>query len=134
MNLVAFLFQEMPADSAAGGVAATAMLVVWFAVVAVVIAAIWKVFVKAGEPGWAALIPIYNLIVMLKIAGKPAWWVVLMLIPGVNLIVAIIMYIGFAQAFGKGAGFAFGLLLLPFVFFPILAWGDARHSAVMAPA
>src|SRR6188508_1926315 len=104
MNLVAFLFQETPADSAAGGVAATAMLVVWFAVVAIVVAAIWKVFVKAGEPGWAALVPIYNLIVMLKIAGKPAWWVVLMFIPIVNFVVAIIVYIAFAQAFGKGAG------------------------------
>jgi hypothetical protein len=128
MNLVAFLFQELPADSAAGGAAATGMLVVWLLVVAVMIAAMWKIFVKAGEPGWAALIPIYNLVVMLKIAGKPAWWVLLMLIPFVNIVVFIIAYIAFAQAFGKGAGFAIGLLLLPFVFFPLLAWGDSRYQ------
>jgi hypothetical protein len=131
-NLVAFLlFQEQfPAETAAGGAAATGIMIVWLAVVAVMIAAMWKIFVKAGEPGWAAIVPIYNLVVMLRIAGKPAWWVLLMLIPIVNIVVFIMAYIAFAQAFGKGAGFAIGMLLLPFVFFPLLAWGDARHHQV----
>ena len=131
-NLVAFLLlqEQVSTSSPAAGIAATGMLVVWLAVVALMIAALWKVFVKAGEPGWAALIPIYNIVVMLKIAGKPAWWVLLMFIPFVNIIVMIIAFIAFAQAFGKGTGFALGLVFLPFIFFPLLAWGDSRRQAV----
>ena len=128
-NFVAFLFQEYsPESSAAAGAIGTGIVIVWLTVMVLMIAALWKVFEKAGEPGWAAIIPIYNLIVMLRIAGKPAWWVVLMLIPFVNFVVAIILMIAFAQAFGKGAGFGIGLALLPMIFFPILAWGDSRHS------
>lgn len=93
----------------------------------VVIAGLWKTFEKAGKPGWAAIIPIYNIIVMLEIAGKPVWWIILFLIPCVNLVVAIIFYIDFAKAFGKGALFAIGLWLLSPIFFPILGFGDAKY-------
>ena len=120
-------FQESTAPDAAAGAAATGIMVIWLAVLVLMIAAMWKVFDKAGEPGWAAIVPIYNLYVMLKIAGKPGWWLILMLIPFVNLVVGIIMYIAFAQAFGKGAGFGLGLLFLGPIFFPILAWGEARY-------
>jgi hypothetical protein len=92
------------------------------------IAAMWKVFEKAGEPGWAAIIPIYNFLVLLKISGKPMWWIILFFIPLVNLIVAIVMLCSLAKNFGKGGGFALGLLLLPPVFYPMLAWGDARYQ------
>jgi len=88
----------------------------------------WKVFEKAGKPGWAAIVPIYNLIVLLQIAGKPVWWIVLLLIPVVNLVVLIVMYSGVARNFGKGVGFALGLIFLSFIFFPILAWGSAAYS------
>lgn len=91
------------------------------------IASMWVLYAKAGEPGWAALIPIYNLYILLKIAGKPGWWLLLMLIPFVSLVIAIITYIGVAKNFGKGGGFAFGLVLLPYVFFPILAFGSAEY-------
>src|SRR5690242_8865837 len=74
----------------------------------VMLAAMWKVFTKAGKPGWACLIPIYNLIVLLAIAGKPAWWVVLFLIPIVSFVMTILMYVGLANRFGKGGGFAVG--------------------------
>ena len=103
------------------------VIVGYLVVVAILIAAMWKVFEKAGEPGWAAIVPIYNLIVLLKIAGKPAWWIVLFLIPIVSLVIAIIHSIALAKAFGKGGGFAVGLLLLGFIFYPILAWGDAEY-------
>ena len=92
------------------------------------IASIWKVFSKAGEPGWAAIVPIYNVIVLLKIAGKPLWWIILFIIPIVSLIVGIFMGIGLAGRFGKTAGYGIGLALLPFIFFPILAFGDAKYS------
>ncbi|HYR27677.1 MAG TPA: DUF5684 domain-containing protein [Thermoanaerobaculia bacterium] len=103
-------------------------MVITLAIILVVIASMWKVFEKAGEPGWAAIVPIYNLIVLLKIAGKPAWWVVLMFIPFVNFVVAIIAIMALAKNFGKGAGFGLGLLFLAPVFYPILAWGDARYQ------
>lgn len=109
--------------------------VVWIVYVAFLIlmlAAMWKVFTKAGEPGWAILIPIYNLYIMCKIAGRPGWWVLLMLIPLVNFIIAIILYVDLAKSFGKGAGFAVGMLFLPFIFFPILGFGSAQYQGPSA--
>jgi hypothetical protein len=94
----------------------------------VVIAGMWKVFVKAGEPGWAAIVPIYNIIVMLKIAGKPVWWIVLFLIPVVSFVIAILVAISLAQRFGKSTGFGVGLAFLPFVFYPMLGFGDATYA------
>jgi uncharacterized membrane protein YoaK (UPF0700 family) len=95
---------------------------------------VWKVFAKAGEPGWAAIIPIYNVIVFLKIAGRPWWWVFLLLIPLVNIIVGIIASLDVAKAFGKGAGFGVGLALLGVIFYPILAFGDAKYVRAAAAA
>lgn len=102
--------------------------IIWCVVVVVEIAAIWTVFQKAGRPGWAAIIPIYNLIVMLQVAGKPVWWILLFLIPLVNIVIGILMYAGIAKNFGKGTGFALGLIFLGFIFFPILAWSDATYQ------
>ncbi|HET7704653.1 MAG TPA: DUF5684 domain-containing protein [Thermoanaerobaculia bacterium] len=135
-NLFAFmLFQEFSeGEQAAAGAVGTGFMIVVFALVVLMIAAMWKIFVKAGEPGWAAIVPIYNLYIILKIAGKPGWWLLLFLIPVVNFVVAIMTYISFAQAFGKGVGFALGLLFLGVIFFPILAWGDSRYSGVPQPA
>ena len=91
------------------------------------VATMWKVFEKAGKPGWASIIPIYNTIVMLQIAGRPIWWILLFLIPLVNIVIVIIMHIDISKAFGHGVGFGWGLLLLGFIFFPILAWGDSQY-------
>src|SRR3977135_3170676 len=91
----------------------------YFAVIILLIAAMWKVFSKAGQPGWAAIIPIFNMYVLCKVAGRPGWWVILMLIPLVNLIILIIVNIDIAKNFGKGVGFGIGLILLPFIFYPI---------------
>ena len=100
--------------------------IVWLALSVLVIVSMWKVFTKAGKPGWGAVIPIYNVYLLLKIAGKPGWWLVLYFIPLVNIVIAIIACIGVAQSFGKGACFGVGLALLGIVFFPILAFGDAK--------
>ena len=100
----------------------------------VMIAAMWKVFTKAGKPGWAAIIPIYNIIVLLGIAGKPAWWIVLLLIPIVNLVIAILMYVALAEKFVKGGGFAMGLVFLGIIFFPILGFGSAQYQGAVAKA
>jgi uncharacterized membrane protein YhaH (DUF805 family) len=97
-------------------------------IIILMIVSMWKVFTKAGKPGWACLIPFYNIIVMLQIAGKPGWWLLLFLIPVVNFIIAIITLLAFAANFGKGGGFVAGLIFLPFIFWPLLAFGDARYS------
>ncbi|MEA2162419.1 MAG: hypothetical protein QOK37_546 [Thermoanaerobaculia bacterium] len=119
----------VPAAAAGMGIG---LGIAYLVVILLIIISLWKIFVKAGKPGWAAIIPIYNLIVILEIAGKPIWWFILMLIPFVNIIVLIIVYIAFARNFGKGAGFAIGMLILPFIFFPMLAFGDARYQPVAA--
>lgn len=87
----------------------------------------WKIYEKAGKPGWTCIIPIYNTIVMLEIVGKPWWWLFLFMIPGVNLVFAIWATNLLSKSFGKTEGFTVGLILLSIVFFPILAFGGAKY-------
>ncbi|MHC4884545.1 MAG: DUF5684 domain-containing protein [Planctomycetota bacterium] len=110
--------------AAAGGI----MALINLAIVLLAIIGLWKTFSKAGEPGWGAIIPIYNIILMLKVAGKPLWWIILLFIPLVNLIIIILTMVGIAKNFGKGAGFGIGLTFLGFIFFPILGFGDAQFA------
>ena len=105
----------------------TTFIVLCLAVIAVMIASMWKVFEKAGKPGWAAIVPIYNLIVLLEIVGRPAWWFLLMLIPLVNLVFLIILTIDVAKSFGKDVGFGIAMLIVPIIMYPILGFGDARY-------
>jgi len=90
--------------------------------------AMWKFFTKAGEPGWAILIPVYNMIVMLRIAGKPAWWFLLLCIPLAQIVFAIDVDVCTARRFGKGVFFGLGLLFLPIICYPILAFGSATYD------
>jgi len=113
-----------------GDTGQTVFLIVYVALIAVVIAGMWAMFEKAGKPGWASIIPFYNTIVLLEIVGKPIWWFLLMLVPFVNIVIAIIVMIDLSKAFGKDIGYAIGLILLPFVFIPILGFGDARYRRV----
>jgi hypothetical protein len=103
--------------------------VVIAAVVVFMLAAMWKVFVKAGRPGWACIVPIYNAYVMLKIAGKPGWWLLLFLVPGVNIVIEILVQVGIAEKFGKDGGFVVGMIFLPIIFYPILGFGSATYKA-----
>ena len=93
-----------------------------------IIASMWKLYEKAGKPGWAAIVPIYNLIVLLEIVGKPVWWIVLFLIPFVNFLVIIYVFILLAKSFGKGTGFGILMFILPFIFIPMLAFGDSQYQ------
>jgi hypothetical protein len=97
-----------------------------------VIVAMWKVFTKAGQPGWASIIPIYNIYIWCKIVGRPGWWVILMLIPFVNFIILIILSIDMAKSFGKGVGFGLGLAFLGIIFLPILGFGSAQYQGPAA--
>lgn len=98
-------------------------------------AGLWKIFEKAGKPGWAAIIPIYNLIVLLEIVRKPTWWIVLMLIPYLNIIWIIWTYNLLSKSFGKDEGYTIGIIFLPFVFLPMLGFGDAQyiHDQIAGP-
>jgi len=103
------------------------LLIIGLAVAVLMIVSIWYVFVKAAEPGWAILIPIYNILIMIKIAGKPWWFILLMLIPIVNIVIEIMVLHGISKNFGKDAGFTVGLVLLGFIFFPILGFGKSQY-------
>ena len=92
------------------------------------IAAVWTVFQKAGQPGWAAIVPIYNCIVWLKVAQKPVWWILLAIIPLVNIVMAIIVVHNISKNFGHGVGFSLGIIFLSAFFIPLLAWGDSEYQ------
>jgi len=128
MNTLSLVFTG---DNVAGVIGAIfgVMMLVYLAVIVLMIAGMWMVFTKAGKPGWAAIVPIYNLIVLLEIVGKPLWWILLCLIPFVNLVIFILIAIELAKVFGKGVGFALGLVFLPFVFYPVLGFGSAQYQS-----
>lgn len=94
----------------------------------VVIASSWKMYEKAGVAGWKAIIPIYNMYVLVQIAGKPWWWFLLMFVPVVGVIIYLLVGLSLAERFGKGTLFGIGLFFLGFIFVPILAFGKARYQ------
>lgn len=102
--------------------------VVYLVFAAIIIAALWRIYTKAGKPGWAAIVPIYNIWVLLEIVGRPGWWLILYFIPLVNIVVWAIVQYDLAKAFGKGLGFAIGLIFLPGLFHMILGFGDSQYQ------
>jgi hypothetical protein len=110
----------------------SAIVVVYIAIVVAVVVAWWQVFTKSGEAGWKALIPIYNLIVILKIVGREAWWVILLIIPIVSLVVWVIVAIDLARSFGRGTGFGLGLAFLSPIFGLILGFGSDTYKGPAA--
>ena len=108
--------------------------IIYLAIVVAVIAGWWQIFTKAGEAGWKAIIPIYNVIVILKIVGRETWWVILMLIPIVSFIVWIVVAIDLAKSFGRGTGFGVGLALLSPIFSLMLGFGSDTYKGPAAKA
>jgi hypothetical protein len=112
-------------DSSISSGAIIGIVLVGLVVVVFMIAAVWKVFSKAGQPGWAAIIPIYNTYVLCKVAGRPGWWVILFFVPIANIVVSILVALDVAKAFGKGGAFGVFLLwLIPIIGYPILGFGS----------
>ena len=150
LNLPLFLAQTDPyavpelTDAEAAGLiggliaAILAMIVPLLILGAIYVIANWKIFEKAGQPGWAAIIPIYNIIVMLDVQGRPKWWIIWYLIPFVNYVSGVVMFIiqclDYAKRFGKDGGFVAGLILLNPIFLLILAFGSAQYQGVSAAA
>src|SRR5579864_2375630 len=114
------------------GIAGLLFFLVFIGLLVVALAGMWKMFEKAGQPGWACLVPIYNIFILVRIVGKPDIWVLFMLIPFVNFIIGILLAIEVARVFGKGTGFGIGLIFLPMIFYPILGFGDARYLGPQA--
>jgi hypothetical protein len=104
------------------------MVILYLAILVLVVASWWVINQKAGKPGWAAIIPIYNIIVELQIAKMNPWLVLLMFVPIANVVVLIMMYINIARLFGKGVGYALGLIFLSIIFLPMLAFGTAKYQ------
>ena len=100
-----------------------------FAFAIMMVAAVWKLFKKAGQPGWKALVPIYGTVIFLRIVERPGWWFLLLCIPVVNLFLSIALCIDLARVFGKGSGFAAGLAFLTPIFLLMIAFGDAQYQS-----
>lgn len=106
------------------------LMVIYGVMLIIMIVSLWKIFTKAGKPGWAAIVPIYNLIVWLEIVGKPVWWIILLLIPFVNIVIAIMLTHQLSLAFGQGIGMTLLMIFLPFIGYPMLAFGSATYQGV----
>ena len=111
--------------------------IAWFFYIAIyvlIVAGWWMMFTKAGEAGWKAIIPIWNILVLLRIVGREAWWIILFLIPIVSFVIWIIVALDLAKSFGRGTGFAVGLIFLPMIFAPILGFGSDTYRGPAAKA
>lgn len=103
------------------------IIVIGICICIIEIVGLWCLFVKAGEPGWAAIIPIYNYLIAIKVAGKPWWFILMFLVPILNLVFYIIILDGLSKSFGKGVGFTVGLFFFRFIFIPILGFGKSVY-------
>ncbi len=132
MNLLVLAGTMLQQDGAGGGFFALLTggfgMACMFGFIVLIIAGFWKTFEKAGQPGWAAIIPIYNLYTLMKVAGRPGWWFLLYFIPFVNIVISIVVAIDVAHSFGKDT--LYGILLLWFfqiIGFLILGFSDAEY-------
>ncbi|MCL4265429.1 MAG: signal peptidase I [Anaerolineae bacterium] len=91
-------------------------------------AGLWKTLAKAGEPGWAAIIPVLNWYFMVKISGRPGWWMILFLVPILNIVIWLMVALDTAYAFGKTTLTGILLFFLPWVMYPVLGFSDATYQ------
>jgi hypothetical protein len=116
-----------PTSAPADGPALSLFFAVYLSILVLNIAAYWRIFSKAGQPGWTVLVPIYGSVKLLQISGRSGWWVLGFLVPLFNIFPIVRLPFDLARVFGRGIGFGFGLLFLPLVFAPILGFGDAQY-------
>lgn len=109
-----------------------AIIITYILVVLILVIAQWRIFEKAGQPGWACIIPIYSTLVLLRIIGKPTWWLLMMLIPFVNIVYAIWSVNLLSKSFGKSEGYTVGMIFLPFIFYPMLGFGSAEYQGAQS--
>lgn len=125
---------QAAATANAAPAAAASSLILLFGcgalLIVILVVANYRIFTKAGEAGWKSLIPIYNLYVLIKIAGKPGWWLILLFIPLAGVVIYLLTMIALAERFGKGLLFGLGLFFLGFIFFPVLAFDGSQYESV----
>jgi len=114
--------------SGGGAIGGLLFVLIYLGVIVLYIAGLWKTFEKAGQQGWLAIIPILNIYILIKLAGREGWWIILFLIPCINIVIAAIVYMDVAQKFGKSAAYGIGMWLLGFIFIPMLGFGDATYQ------
>ena len=112
-------------QSSGGSAVAT---ILYLIIVVACIAGLWKMFIKAGKPGWAAIVPIYNLIVLIQIAGKPVWWIILLIIPIVSLVILVILFLEIVKKFGQPAWHVVLMILFSFIYIPYLGFSDVKYQ------
>jgi hypothetical protein len=122
----------MLAATSSDGGSTTGLLILYIVLYILFSLPLYAVFKKAGAEAWAAFIPIYNVYVLLKVVGRPGWWLLLFLVPILNFIILIIVYNDLSKSFGKGAGFTVGLIFLSVIFLAILGWGSAQYRGPAA--
>ncbi|MBN2436371.1 MAG: signal peptidase I [Spirochaetes bacterium] len=105
-------------------------IIIYLVLVVLMIVSYWKIFTKAGKPGWAIFIPIYNIIVILEVINRPIWWILLFFVPVVNFVVLIIMCLDLAKSFGKDTLFGVLTIFFPIICLPILGLGSAQYSKI----
>ena len=110
------------------------MMIVLLAFVVLMFASIWKLFAKADKPGWACLVPLYNIIVWLNIVGRPWWYLFFLVFPVTAVVLWAIMAFGTARSFNRGILFALGVTFLPFIFIPIVGLGGSEYIGGMGPS
>lgn len=107
----------------------TGTLLVGAGISILIFVALWKIFKKAGKKGWEAIIPIYNIIVLLEISGLPTWYLVLYLIPLANIYAIFKNYIELSKKFGKDSGFGVLMVFFPVICMPILAFSNCTYKS-----
>jgi hypothetical protein len=129
--MLSLLAQESSSGSAAGGAIA---VVLYLGFIVLILASMWKIFAKMTQPGWYGIIPIFNYCVIAKQSGKDWWWGLLPLLPCIGIIFLIILWNELSKLFGKGVGYTIGIIFLPFIFLPMLAFGSAEYQGPQGKA
>jgi hypothetical protein len=123
-------YSNLPVDQTVNPVFSTTYFIAVGVLAIIAIVSMWKIFTKAGKPGWASIIPVYNAIVLLQIVGYSGWTLLLFFVPIVNIIFSIMVYHRLSQSFGHGVGFTLGLLFLNPIFFMLLAFGKSTYTPI----
>lgn len=122
------VLQQNPAERAKSTARRGKLLLILGFFALLIVSSMWVVFKKAGRSGVASLVPFYNMYVMLEISGKPGWWLLLTMIPGVGFVFYLLAMLGLAEKFGRGTLYGLGLFFLPMFFLPMLGFGDALYE------
>jgi hypothetical protein len=121
------LAQTLAQSDSSSGAGIGFAVVIWLVLLAIYVVAMWKLFTKMGQPGWVGIIPLLNAYGIYKLAGRDWWWVILLLIPCINIVAAWFLASDTAKLFGKELGWTIVLFIFPGIGHIILAFGDSQY-------